>query len=638
MQATIHTDADSYPNRKEIAKNFFLVCSLIESNNPNTAFGLKEAYEVIKSFYSTNKSTLTETNRNLVEKKLWNSKYSTFKGESSVTKFLKGEGKDEIEEEEKNAWIEFLYLLKNNHSEIKMNNGEVSKSNYSEELLNSLYEKFKNKENNSTNPIITYFSKEYALSDKSISQFLMAFPDGLWHYINNRSNNEKTVSDQIDFNSPENIKSNTHNGLPQYEIKDFKSYKDLNEFDNFYFGQSQNPNKEQLSLILEYGKLFRIKDVFNKDLKIIFSDIEWSNLNEVYKLDKEEDLSEKNINFRKDILNKLGIENSTLNGKSTIRNVVKDYSNQLKIKDYDDIEVFKAECRFLFSLYQFIKESDFYGSNNQVSIPDSKDFYGIDSMREFNNAAKKTSNLIIHPLYSKFPLEIISIVHSHFKAKIDENTFFYILIQKMAQFTFKNSLKLGVASEYRFDESFMRWDKLMGQFYTDETTIERTSIYYSHYFWGGDKTKWTLPYYWPSGELNNKIYSNKNEIERQIILLDDDNSKVTSLINSTPIDEILRQLSDLLSFLHFYIKGEQDTELLKIFNDFDIRLKEAFCIEKANEIPTNQFLGLFMYKYKMPYYIFPYISLLSAEKTESDIKKLFISLVNHTIKILKYNK
>ncbi|MCP4550984.1 MAG: hypothetical protein GY834_02845 [Bacteroidetes bacterium] len=639
---SLNQELDKDSNHYRIAKK------LVDSANYYNIEG--DIYFLIIYIYHEHKDRFRSFTAGFHSRIIKNGNYLT---QPTVMKFITGQNLnkkhslDEIDitDDELKNWNEFVQyltddILTDNECIIRgkriFNNPNIS-------FNLTLIEKIKiliGDNFSSNTPILDYFSKEYAINKDSVSQFLLAFPEVFFHYLNEKHNSEIMVSDLIDFSKNSFITGNEKNGLPQFK-KDKQNlegyeYKDLNDFDSFYFGQSQNPNVEQLSLILEYGKILRVAKMFDKKLNIVFSNIEWSKLNKVYKDIQDGDLGEYNFNFRKKVLENIKIDHTD---KSEIKYVIRDYAKKIDINDYEDEEAFRTECRFLYSLYLFLKKNDFYGGIDNVKIPDSDKIFNRPNTRDFKTGISKMADnerIIIHPIYSKFPLEVIKIVVEHFKNNIDKNTFFYILIQKMAQFTFENDLKLGVRSEYVFDKSFVKWDNLMEQFHKEDVKMQRTSIYYNHYYFGDNKDKYALPYYWPSGELKN----DKNAKDK-ILLLNDDDDKISRLINSTPISQILIQLTDLISFLfEFEINTEETDEIIQILNNFNRKMGADYAKRKKtsfkDKIQSSQFITPFFGLYEFPFFYYPYLMHFTNEDTEKDIKLFYIELIKFTLKLLNY--
>lgn len=639
-------------NRKidKKSKHYKIASKLVEMLNDFKISGDSFYYLVIY-IYHTHKDKFNSFTPGFHSRIMKNDKFLV---KSSLMKFVTGQSLNikyseddvDISDNELDNWNEFLTyftpIILSNYT-FYSKKGKYISLNRSVSFNQILIEQIDTiiGDNISSNtPILDYFSNEYAIHKNSVSQFLLAFPEVFFHFLRERTNNEIQVSDLIDFNKKSFIKSSEKNGLPQFKKDKSNSenydYKDLNEFNSFYFGQSQNPNREQLSLILEYGKLLRVAKTYKKELKIIFSDLEWSKLNRVYNNIIKEDYSAYNYEFRKDILGKINIK---YNYKSEIKYVIHDYAKKINIKDYDDEEAFRTECRFLNSLYSFLKESDFYGGEGYVNIPESHKMLDTIHTRDFKSGISKIKDgesIIVHPIYSKFPLEVIKIVVEHFKENIDENTFFYILIQKMAQFTFENDLKFGVRSEYVFDKSFMKWDNLMEPFHKEEVKMQRTSLYYNPYFYSENKDDYALPYYWPSGVLKNDEMA-----EKKLLFLNDDKSKISKLINSTPIDQILIQLTDLLSFLFEYKLSPSETKeiitILTTFNtkmgsDFENRKKDSF----NEKIKSSQFISPFLSLFEFPFYYYPYLMYFEDESSKKVIKLLYIDMIIFTFNLLNY--
>lgn len=435
---------------------------------------------------------------------------------------------------------------------------------------------------------------------------------------------------------PESLLSIINEERKQFsDLTEFWNLSDLGDFDNIdgtLTCHALSPMGDSIFLISDLGRALRISSILDKQLSVLLADKEWSSYNWVVQDYGTHNLT-KSFEWRKDLYKSLGLS-----------------VDQCNLSNINNGEIAKEQIEKLASEFEDFSRAVF-GSKYIGKKLNSKEINDLKQKIKIQLINEPKIDLLELNIFSEklIPERTILEISLNYLRKLDQTTFTYYFTQRYHQYKYKNFLKLAIRSEKQFDRPFFELDKLEGAKKFGVTK----SIYFSDYvlFEEDMVEKFVIPYYFPSGSLYNNLIDIDN-YSKDVILLDDyqNKDKFIRIFSKMPYPHNARLLSDLLSFVHFYIFPQKNStnkrtfksSIDKIIREYDIELLESWkYYARPSKDFRNRTLTWSDYIFsnwpkdlKTPYYILPFIKL--KEESELQYANLTFEIFRLIIKNIKF--
>ncbi len=405
----------------------------------------------------------------------------------------------------------------------------------------------------------------------------------------------------------------------------------LNGSPGLFLGHSLSPYSDSICLLYELGRFKRVADIYGVDHRIFLTAPSWAKYNrsaiEIYDDESKRERTLKQcLVFREKLYKQLRIEVdksedsdiSSSNGNRII--------NSTKIK-------------------QSAKEFAAYSTHiNKIEVGDGKD-KSVQLLEIIENlCSPDNSDSYVDQLPTELKILAFSIVEDkknlfvihtilrHFNS-LDENTFYYTLLQRYKQQSYNGWMKLGVESERKFDASFIKLDKVDG--YTDSNF---GAVYYKHYYFSKGKDDSPLnviPYTFPSGRVWRRAAGElKYAIDNTILLWDFETSrqqKIKDIVKQMDLKQLAIQMADLLSFCNYFfaddetfwegetdVSGNKHNGLNYFLHQLDNGCGKAWknYRNKNDSLKTfcQYFLTMWYAEMDLPYFFYPFMHIRKAER------------------------
>lgn len=532
-----------------------------------------------------------------------------------------------------------------------------------ESLRKAFYLKFNSQKDKN---IVDYISKRKGINPESVDEFITAFPSYFCSIITKTTSKDE-ISDLIQVTNLHsyNYKSRKSNSVSSKKISDYKG---------ILVGHSLSPLPDNISLIMEMGKLKRLETVYGKSSQIIVTNEEYANYNEI-------SVALKNEGFTSEMI------------KRAFRHSKKYRMQFYQLCGYtranNNIEVLSVESKsqyIPFTKKEFVEDTDYYVTfadkinnlnttiyNNkdnvkhlltelltaagEIESPDPND-QQIDE--EILSHLDVENNLLKFPKKHKLPLHVLYAIKDNFD-NISSETIYYTFLQRYAQHNYTGFLKFGNKSEIKFDSTYAILDSKHTEFDTDQSidNHELHAYYYDHYRYilPNDKCTGSIPYYTP----NKKMFENFGkdiDAVRQFIPLVTDNyssnedgyNKIVRLSEKLPLTEIAKQTSDLLSFAVYVFQESNDywdkilPEAKTLSPHFESSLINDMSIDQQRLLQEfgHQALTIMAKYVEIPYYYYPFLIYLKSElkknkRLEKGLRNFYMKLVCITMQELQNN-
>lgn len=420
-----------------------------------------------------------------------------------------------------------------------------------------------------------------------------------------------------------------------------------NKNPGLFLGHALSPHSDSICLLYELGRFKRIADIYGVPHKVYLTDPNWAKYNrsasEVHENEnKRVAVLKQCFDFRKRLYEKLRIDIDKIqegdikseNGKITAPKIKESASEFAQYSEHiKKIEVDPKKDK----IPQWLKILE------NLCSPDNSDSY-VD---------KLPPELKILALTIVGDTKNLFAIHTtlrHFRS-LDENTFYYTLLQRYVQHQYKGWVKLAVESERKFDASFIKLDKV-----DDHKESNWGAVYYKHYYFTKGKDSYPLnviPYTFPSGRVWKRADGDlQKAIDNTILLWDfegDRQEKIRKIIGQIDLKQLAIQMADLFSFSNYFFdeefwtgrtdsKGEYRLGLNDLLNELDSGSAKAW--QQYRENPEmlktfcQYFLTMWYAEMELPYYFYPFMHVHKAEKEkefEAKLRKTYANIIIYTL-------
>ncbi|MCX7759352.1 MAG: hypothetical protein N2169_07100 [bacterium] len=412
-----------------------------------------------------------------------------------------------------------------------------------------------------------------------------------------------------------------------------KEVKNLKERKGVLLCHALSPFSESIGLLADIGRGFRISLGLGLPMKVMLAGTSWTEYNwVVVDLDLSQNLPYNQL-WRQQFYAYLGIDYDLL----TTDNII------------------ETDIRLMASNYVELSKAIWGKSINTRKLSYDQVKKCLDSLKLYpkNNVGIDLFSInVLSPALKPHKIALECILKNFLR--VDFVTFLYFFLQYYHQLRYKGYLKVSVARERDFDESFRLIDSKMTKDERDERDL--AGLYFPDYEYGkieinNKSEKLTaLPYYFPSGTIY-KLFRNNLEgaINHCIILNDgcnqtDKTEKIKTILKSCDKFSKARLISDLLSFAHlFALKNSNVRNKVKnwmqsirskdfsktLLNSWDIYASDNSNKTFSHDCKEWSYLAftVFAKDIPIPYFFLPYLweNEVSVEE-EANLIKILLQL------------
>lgn len=514
-------------------------------------------------------------------------------------------GSDEIfkqyqKREKEIVWEDdFKYSFLNRILEQKFEENPILKfSKPVNKLSESFTENFKRKINDNRHKI-TDELKLLNIHKDDLDKFILAFPTFLAKNLTYRSAdfNNYTIFDYLDTNEP--IKLSDKKGI--------------------FTAHTLSAFSDSIALFLSLGNMLRIADIFEiENRKIMLAHHDWALLNKGIRFYKSNDDNLTHcLRYRQKLSKTLGITTDLCKPSDLKPVLVPDF----EISELENIcQSYEELCKYLLpekSINSHLTSNNPDNDLNKEYVLNLLDNH--ENLQEDGKLYGFITNMIVRRDFKKH-FEVIKSVIEHI-GYISKDTFYYFLLQRYFQHYYNdNFLKIGNIREMDFDVPLRNLNLMEISKYPKMQDYSLDGIYFKDYYF--DKGGYTVhPYSFPSARLMQKFPQIDETEKRAILIKDNDEEKISELVNSVSETMLANIMSDLLYFTHSFIAKTQNAKICKeIYDLLDIlsfEFRDAWLVsfKKDNQF-NNSIFGNWFGLRTIPYYFFPYIIFLTFDEKQ----------------------
>jgi len=490
---------------------------------------------------------------------------------------------------------------------------------------------------------------EFIVSNPTV---LFSFIDKYYEAIKVGSSIVPLVSKVYHFNTvveTDLFKEATEDFDDYYNKENKANFSNVNSSPGLFLGHALSPHSDSICLLYELGRFKRVADIFGfKKPKIFLTAPSWAKYNRsAIEIHNDESQREKILKqclaFRERLYGQLEIE--------------VDKSEDTDIKSVGTKSVNHSKIK------QSAKEFAAYSQHiNQIKVDEKKDktkqlleiienLCSPDNSDSYIDKLPPELKILAYSIVEdKKNLFVIHTILRHFNS-LDENTFYYTLLQRYKQQHYNGWMKLAVESERKFDAAFIKLDKVDGY-----TTSNLGAVYYKHYYFKKGKDGSPLnviPYTFPSGRVWRRAEGNiQNAIDNTILLWDFEDGrqdKIKSIVGEMDLKQLAIQMADLFSFCNYFFnaefwegkkdsKGEHQNGLNDLLNHLDSGCAKAW--EQYRNKPDSlkifcqYFLTMWYAEMELPYYFYPFMHIKKAESDkefETTVRNVYSDIITYVL-------
>lgn len=546
-----------------------------------------------------------------------------------------------------------IELKKQRESDKTLNITDPFKRDFYSRLQNSLQ-----KELNSKNLLewLQQKAKSYHLSFDDLIPFLVANPTALFSIIDSsfleQDDNRKKIpyisklyhlKTDVDadlFIEKEEDFDDYYNGGKEFENQNLLEFNNSNGSEGIILGHSLSIHSESIALLFDLGRFKRIGTVFEKKMNLYLTAPSWAKNNRTA-IEIEENVAnrikllEKSQGFRKKLYKGLKLNFESVDD-SDIKSPYKDISSAKIQKSAQEFSEYAKEISNTISISDPDRKIKLLNFIENLCKNEN-----VDSL--YDNLPERLKLLALSIVEDKKNLFVIHTILKHFN-NLEENTFYYSLLQRYQQHAYKNWIKIGVESERKFDAAFIKMDRV------EKIDFAMGGMYYKHYYFKkrNNRPLNVIPYTFPSGRLWKDSEQDIEKAKSDAILLwdfsDERKIKIFNLIEDIELEQLAIQMADLFSFCHFFFEEEfwvgdkTYSGLNSILSEIDKNCCKVWDYYRKNKNASKDFQNLFLTLLysdtEIPYYFYPYLHVIKAKKDkdfEAIMRKKYSEIYIYTL-------